>query len=154
MDSQSGNGFILYFFLHLPFSSFLLQFPSSFLDVSGRSYSLGAPSALMCHNHVQPFAIPWTIQPARLLCPWGFPGINTGVGCHFLLQGIIPIQRLNLHLLSLLHRQADSLSVLITILILAVSSLSGIEGSSPGYIKILIPHPTQGFSSPHPSACS
>ena len=26
---------------------------------------------------------PW---PARLLCPWNFPGKNTGVGCHFLLQ--------------------------------------------------------------------
>ena len=24
----------------------------------------------------------------RLLCPWNFPGKNTGVGCHFLLQGI------------------------------------------------------------------
>ena len=23
-----------------------------------------------------------------LLCPWNFPGKNTGVGCHFLLQGI------------------------------------------------------------------
>ena len=50
----------LYFFLHLPFSSFLLQFPSSFLDVSGKSYSLGALSALMCHSHVQHFATPWT----------------------------------------------------------------------------------------------
>ena len=28
------------------------------------------------------------LQPARLLCPWEFPGKNTGVGCHFLLQGI------------------------------------------------------------------
>ena len=25
-------------------------------------------------------------QPARLLLPWDFPGKNTGVGCHFLLQ--------------------------------------------------------------------
>ena len=24
----------------------------------------------------------------RLLCPWNFSGKNTGVGCHFLLQGI------------------------------------------------------------------
>ena len=24
----------------------------------------------------------------RLFCPWDFPGKNTGVGCHFLLQGI------------------------------------------------------------------
>ena len=27
---------------------------------------------------------------ARLLCPWDFSGKNTGVGCHFLLQGIFP----------------------------------------------------------------
>ena len=26
-------------------------------------------------------------QPARLLCPWDFQVKNTGVGCHFLLQG-------------------------------------------------------------------
>ena len=25
-------------------------------------------------------------QPIRLPCPWDFPGKNTGVGCHFLLQ--------------------------------------------------------------------
>ena len=36
--------------------------------------------------------------PARLLCPWDSPGKNTGVGCHFLLQGISPTQVLNLGL--------------------------------------------------------
>ena len=34
-------------------------------------------------------------QPARLFCPWDFPGNNTGMGCQFLLQGIFPIQGLN-----------------------------------------------------------
>ena len=34
-------------------------------------------------------------QSARLLCPWTFPGKNTEVGCHSLLQGIFPKQRLN-----------------------------------------------------------
>ena len=38
--------------------------------------------------------------------PWHFPDRNTGVGCHFLLQGIFLTQGLNLHLL---HWQADSL---------------------------------------------
>ena len=28
----------------------------------------------------------------RLLCPWDFPGKNTGMGCCFLLQGIFPTQ--------------------------------------------------------------
>ena len=31
----------------------------------------------------------------RLLCPWDFPSKNTGVGCHFLLQGIFTTQELN-----------------------------------------------------------
>ena len=31
---------------------------------------------------------PHGLQPIRLFCPWDFPGKNTGVGCHFLLQGI------------------------------------------------------------------
>ena len=38
-----------------------------------------------------------------------FPGKNTGVGCHALLQGTFPIQGLNLYLLCLLHWQAGSL---------------------------------------------
>ena len=29
---------------------------------------------------------PYGLQPTRLLCPWDFPGKNTGVGGHFLLQ--------------------------------------------------------------------
>src|SRR5574340_1213669 len=31
----------------------------------------------------------------RLLCPWDSPGKNTGVGYHFLLQGIFPTQGSN-----------------------------------------------------------
>ena len=38
--------------------------------------------------------------------PWGFPGKNAGVGCHFLLQGIFLTQGLNPWLLD---RQANSL---------------------------------------------
>jgi len=40
-----------------------------------------------------------------------FKARNTGVGCHFLLQGIFPIQWLNLCFLCLLHWEVDSLSV-------------------------------------------
>ena len=36
-----------------------------------------------------------TLLPTRLLCPWASPGKNTGVGCHFHLQGIFPTQGLN-----------------------------------------------------------
>ena len=35
---------------------------------------------------------PHGLQPTRLLCPWDSPGKNTGVDCHFLLQGIFLTQ--------------------------------------------------------------
>ena len=38
---------------------------------------------------------PHGLWPARLLCPWDSPGKNTGVGCHFLLQGIFLTQESN-----------------------------------------------------------
>ena len=34
---------------------------------------------------------PHGLQPTRPLGPWDFPGKCTGVGCHFLLQGIFLI---------------------------------------------------------------
>ena len=42
---------------------------------------------------------PHALWPTRLFYPWDFPGKNTGVDCHFLLQGIFPTQGSNLHLL-------------------------------------------------------
>ena len=38
------------------------------------------------------------LQPARLLCPWHFPGKDTRVGCHSLLQGIFLTQGWSPHL--------------------------------------------------------
>jgi len=37
---------------------------------------------------VQFFVTSWTV--AHQTPPWNFPGKNTGVGCHFLLQGNLP----------------------------------------------------------------
>ena len=50
------------------------------------------PSAIVVQSlsHVQLFVTPWTI-----LCSRGFPGKNTGVGCHSLFWGIFPNQGLN-----------------------------------------------------------
>ena len=59
---------------------------------------------------VQLFVTVWTVA-ARLLCPWDFPGKNTGVGCHFLFQGIFPTPGWNPHLLQLLLWRADALPV-------------------------------------------
>ena len=49
------------------------------------------------------------LQATGLLCPWDFPGKNSGVGCHALLQGIFPSQGSNSSLLHLQHWQAGSL---------------------------------------------
>ena len=35
------------------------------------------------------------LKPTRLLCPQNSPGQNTGVGSHFLFQGIFPTQGSN-----------------------------------------------------------
>ena len=64
------------------------------------------------------------MEPTRLLCPWDFPGKNTGVGCHFLLQGIFLTQGSNPRLLHLLHWQVDSLPLN--------------HMGSPAYIKVCI----------------
>ena len=40
-------------------------------------------------HSVQLLAALWTVAPPRFLCPWDFPGKNTGVGCHFFFQVIL-----------------------------------------------------------------
>ena len=50
-------------------------------------------------------ATSWTAASQALLSV-GFPDNNTGVGCHLLLQDILPTQGSNPHLL---HWQVDSL---------------------------------------------
>ena len=54
---------------------------------------------------IQLFATPCTVACQAPLSTQ-FSGKNSGVGCHVLLQGIVPAQGSNL---CLLHRQADSL---------------------------------------------
>ena len=56
----------------------------------GKSLKLKVSVAQSC-----PTLRPCGLQPARLFCPWGTPGKNTGVGFHFLLQGIFLTQGLN-----------------------------------------------------------
>ena len=68
----------------------------------GIQRGIGVLSHTVVSDSVWP---PSTVAP-RLLSPWNVSGKDTGVGCHFLLQGIFPIQGLNL---CFLHWQADSL---------------------------------------------
>ena len=53
------------------------------------------------HSAVSGYLRPHGLWP--VLCPLDFSGKYTGVGCHFLLQGIFLIQGLKLCLLHLLH---------------------------------------------------
>ena len=68
---------------------------------------LGSVSQLL--SHVQLFVTLWIIALQAPLSMVFFPGESTGVGCHFLLQGIFPTWGWNLRLFHLLHWQADSL---------------------------------------------
>ena len=52
-------------------------------------------SAVLSCSVLSDSSQPHGLEPSRLLCPWDFPGKNTGVGCHFLLQGIFLTQGLN-----------------------------------------------------------
>ena len=58
------------------------------------------------------------LQSARLLCPWDFPGKESGVGCHFLLQGIFQDQTtspaLQADSVSLIHQQSPSYLIIVS----------------------------------------
>ena len=67
----------------------------------------------VCVEGVSPSVCAQSFSRFQLFeAPWNFPNKNTGMGCHFLLQGIFPTQGLNPHLFCLLHWQADSLATL------------------------------------------
>ena len=76
-------------------------------------FSIGC---LLSHfSHVRVYMTTRTI-PTRILCPWYSPGKNTGVFCHVLLQGILPTQGSNLHLLhcrQILYQESPSIFLLL-----------------------------------------
>ena len=59
-------------------------------------------------SRVQLFVTPWAVA-CQMSLSMGLSSKKTGVGCHFLLQGIFLTQGLNHHLPSLLYWQAESL---------------------------------------------
>ena len=77
----------------------------SHLQTSKTALACMRAQSLSC---VKLFVTPWTVA-LKALCPQNFSGKNTGVGCHFLLQGIFQIQGSNLCLFHLLYQQVDSL---------------------------------------------
>ena len=61
---------------------------------------------LVCAQSCMTLCNPRGCSPSGSSVHGIFQGKNTGVGCHFLLQGIFQTQRLNLGFLCLLHWQA------------------------------------------------
>ena len=83
---------------------FILLCDQGWLD-QGRSPDPGCANQLHFHvKNVSRSVVSNSLQPnglglTRLFCPWDSPGKNTGVDCHFLLQGIFLTQGSNLGLL-------------------------------------------------------
>ena len=91
---------------HLSYQRVVLHSPISQMRKlrlrEGKWHAVCALVAQLCPTLCDP-------MNCSLLCPWDFPGKNTGMGCHFLLQGIFLTQRSNPCLLCLLHLQMGSL---------------------------------------------
>ena len=68
--------------------------PSKYVQIPISSHCV-----CVSHSVVADSLQPHGLQPTRLLCPWDFTDKDTGVSCHFLLQGIFPTQGSNLGLL-------------------------------------------------------
>ena len=84
------------------------------------------------------------LEPARLLCPRDFPGKNTGVGSHSLLQGIFPTQGLNLGLLrwkQILYYLSHQGSLLLTMCMRAKSLQSCLTLCNPWIVTHQLPCP-------------
>ena len=71
----------------------------SFLCYTGGARWLSILSIVKSLSRVRLFVTPWAVACTRVLRPWDFLGKSTGVGCHFLLQGIFPTQGWNPDLL-------------------------------------------------------
>ena len=67
---------------------------------------------LSCISHVQLLTTLWTVAHQALLS-MDCPGKITGVGCHAVLQGIVPSQGWNPRLLCLLDWQVGTLPLVL-----------------------------------------
>ena len=68
------------------------------------------------------------LQELVILHPWNFLGKSTGVGCHFLLQGIFLTQGSNL---PLLYQQVDSLPLSQMLMLSTHGTLKKTDNSLP-----------------------
>ena len=89
--SINGYGPLHNIFLEAAYSTELL----STLIVKALLGYMVVVQSLSCLRFLRRYGL----QHTRFLCLWGSPGKNTGLGCHFLLQGIFPTLESNLGLL-------------------------------------------------------
>ena len=78
--------------MHRPIYSLSQQAENSLGSARFPGQTQHATQPTCVHACVHDSLRPHRPSPARLLCPWDSPGKNTGVGCHALLQGILPTQ--------------------------------------------------------------
>ena len=100
LELQRMSIFLVFSFVTVPYlcllfiSYFLIPMASPF-----KFYSFGWRGCVcVSHSVMSNSATPWTTVGQAPLAR-NSPGKNTGVGCHFLLQGIFPTQGPNLGLL-------------------------------------------------------
>ena len=100
----------LYVFFGKTSTYYALQEISSEPPLSGTFLApIETPLCSCVYSVISDSLQPHGLQPTMMPCPWNFLGKNTGVGCHFLIQGIFLTQGSNLGLLYLLHWQTNPL---------------------------------------------
>ena len=81
--------------LLVSFFFMLDYFLRTFLLPSPPTDTPWCPKKVKSLSRARLFATPWIVACTKLLHPWDFQGKSTGVGCHFLLHGIFPMQGSN-----------------------------------------------------------
>ena len=97
---------------------------------------------------------PHGMWPTRLLCPWDSPGKNTEVGCHSLLQGIIPTQGSSpglLHYTQMLYHMSHkgNKHQIRSVAQSCLTLCDPMNRSTPG---LLVHHQLPEFTETHPSS--
>ena len=74
----------------------ILELSSPLLSLTPHIQSISKSSSCTFKTHTDSHRFSLCVcLTLWLLCPWDFPNKDTGVSCHFLLQGIFPTQRSN-----------------------------------------------------------
>ena len=76
-------------------SSWLFNLYAEYIMQNARLHEAQAGIKIEVSQSFPTICNQWAVACTKLLCPWNSPGKNTGVGCHFLLQGIFLTQGLN-----------------------------------------------------------